>query len=191
MADWPDHLRIAERDGLDLGALKTGGGIVEEFSRCGEERADVPFRKGRRNNAVERLLHRVEDRKSALSAAIADRKEQYDQEKFRKHIPKIDPITDPESCSFHSGSNNQFEGVGYIAELPRDIESVLPEVVKRLLFVGMGSIEYCLEIFYQRGVSERGAIDEMYQNVLVASIGDWMDLLGRTTTYGSKSTSGN
>lgn len=187
--DWPEHMRIVEKNGLDLQALTTGGQTVEGMREVAR-RELLSFSMGETKNAVEKLLDRVANRRSALDAAITDRKREYYEDEFEEFVPIMEPIADSQECAFHGGLHGGFEGIGYIADLPGNIETVLPTFVKRSLFVGIGKVEYCLEMYYKRGRSKRGSIDKERRSVLVASIEQDVTLLEGLMTRASDRTSG-
>ena len=112
------------------------------------------FANGKNYGALENLFKRVEQRKQVLEGLIISEKRKYFDLKLLKFKPKIAAMNDKVLCNFHSkGKHNAlYDGSGYVARLPDEVADKLHFDIKKLVFLDIGELEYCLEIFYRRRV---------------------------------------
>ena len=152
---WPERLHLLKDGGLSLEELRRGGEEVEALVQSARHQL-TNFTLGEKGNAIARLLDSVRSRSGILEQDISQLEREYAEEGLLE--PKLDelgpvsaiPIRDRDRCVFHAGGSRWLEGEGYIAMLPEPLDDFIPTFVRHLLHAGIGHLEYCLELTFER-----------------------------------------
>ena len=152
---WPERMYLLKGGGLSLDELRLGGEEVDTLVQSARRQL-TNFSLGEKGSAIARLLDSVRSRAGTLEQEISELERQYAEEGLLE--PKLDeldpmsaiPIRDRERCVFHAGRSKWLVGEGYIATVPESLDDFIPAFVRHLLHAGIGHLEYCLELTFER-----------------------------------------